>query len=431
MSFQDDRAERDRGGWTGRRTVLGTLMVLVATAGCDFDVSNPGPVADDLLNNPASHGAVVGGIQRALSDAWNEVALEASAATREIVASGNLNISVAQGRGIFEPDESNGMWSDVHNAIWVGDDAVRRFAEIDADPEILAEAHLWAGFAYRMAGEHFCQAVFNGGPAEPHTRYLEGAVDHFTNAAELTNRSEIEMAALAGRATAHMTLGNWGPAVNDAIQVPEDFAFQTKFAIEDPDQWNDIAFFVANQPYRVHSVWNTPYEEYYPDTGDPRTQWNEDPNFPFGEVERPGIGNVPWKFQLKYTTMGDNVDLVTGREMRLIEAEALLVDDEWEEAMEIVNALRTSQISDTTGEPLEPWSASSLEEAWTRFKRERGIELWLEARRLNDLRRWDAAGTPGDLHPLEDPASGVETFLAPDRDLCVPYPRTSCRRTPT
>ena len=53
-------------------------------------------------------------------------------------------------------------------------------------------------------------------------------------------------------------------------------------------------------------------------------------------------------------------------------------------------------MSHTTGQPLEPWPASSLEEAWTDLKRERATEMWLEARRMGDLRRWKENNVPGE-----------------------------------
>ena len=403
----------------GLRLACASIMTLVLGA-CDFDVTNPGPVADEVLNDPGSHTAVIGGLKRAFSDAWNQVALETSAATREIMASGNLNISVDQGEGRLEPEESNGMWGSTMNARWVSDDAIRRFAEVGASADAVAEAHLWSGFAHRLAGENFCQAVLDGGPAQPSTVFLDRAIDHFTQATSSSNETA-RLAALAGRATVHMTLGDWSSAASDAAQIPDDFAFRVDYSTEEPDQYNSIAFYSANEPYRVHSVWNTPYEQYYLDTGDPRTPWDEDPAYPFGEVQRPGIGNVPWKFQLKYDELGDDVDLVSGWEMRLIEAEAILTETPaaWADALALINEVRTRNVSQTSGLPLEPWTAANADEAWTHLRRERGIELWLEARRLNDLRRWTESGAPGEVHPLED-AANPETYLDPGRDLCVP-----------
>src|SRR5690606_38561286 len=52
-------------------------------------------------------------------------------------------------------------------------------------------------------------------------------------------------------------------------------------------------------------------------------------------------------------------------------------------------ANRVRNISDKTGLPLEPWTANNLDDAWTFLMRERGIELWLEGRRLADMRRWE------------------------------------------
>lgn len=401
-----------------RMRVFGCACVLVSVGACDFDVSNPGPVEDSTLDDPASFPALVNAIARSVSIALGEVAVQSGAVTREIMASGNLNINLAHGQGLFTPEDSGNLWSDIQQARWIGDAIVGRLGEAGAEPEILSEAHLWAGYASRF-GENLCQAVLDGGPAEPYTVMLDNAVEHFTRAMELSLDPDIRMAAVAGRATVHMSLGDWAAAVADANQVPDDFVFQARFSGEEQSQRNQIFYFVANQPYRVHSVWGTPFEQYFLDTGDPRTPWDEDPDFPVGEVQRPGIGSVPWKFQTKYTTYNDPMNLASGREMRLIEAEALLNAGQWVEAMTLVNRIRMTNVSLKTGQPLEPWTPTNLEEAWTAFRRERGIELWLEGRRLNDLRRWKQAGAPGELHPLEDP-SNPATYLSPNQTLCIP-----------
>ena len=64
---------------------------------------------------------------------------------------------------------------------------------------------------------------------------------------------------------------------------------------------------------------------------------------------------------------------------------------------------------------------ASLEEAWTHLRWERAVELWLEGRRLGDLRRWEITNAPGGLHPLEDPTNPA-TYLDPNRSLCIPIP---------
>ena len=63
---------------------------------------------------------------------------------------------------------------------------------------------------------------------------------------------------------------------------------------------------------------------------------------------------------------------------------------------------------------------------------ERGIELWLEGRRMGDLRRWAQAGVPGELQPLEDPSSSEFTGLQPKPEggLCYPIPDSELETNP-
>jgi hypothetical protein len=71
-----------------------------------------------------------------------------------------------------------------------------------------------------------------------------------------------------------------------------------------------------------------------------------------------------------------------------------------------INQVRTSIRSDKAPNAnLAPWPVpATLAEAWTLLKRERGIELWLEMRRMGDQRRWDTENTPGsyELPRFED-----------------------------
>jgi len=410
------------------------LLVVAVVGGCDvFDVNNPGPQPDDALNSPEAHEAVVAGAKRAYSNALAPIAMVTGSVTREIFPSGNtgrFGITVDEGQGRLEPDEASSYWDSAQNARWVAKDAVERFSEVMSESEfqsseLVAEAYLWAGLANRLLGENFRRAIFDAGEPQPRTAYLDSAEQQLTTAisiAESAGASEIRTASQAARATVRMDLGDWENAVSDATSIPDGFSFQAPYFNVSEDQYNYVYWASANAPYRGHSVWNTPYRSYHEETGDPRVAWGEDPEFPTGSTARECCGQVPWLYQKKYESTSADIDIVDKREMRLIEAENLLRQGEWQDALDIVNQLRSD-----TG--VDPVSASSLEEAWTLFRRERGIELWLEGRRMNDLRRWQEADRPGTLHPLEDP-SNPNSFLDPDRDLTFPIPDSERETNP-
>jgi hypothetical protein len=103
--------------------------------------------------------------------------------------------------------------------------------------------------------------------------------------------------------------------------------------------------------------------------------------------------------------------LSSGWERRLIEAEALLVANDIPGAMARLNLRRTAL-------NLAPWTATNATEAWTALKRERGIELWLEGRRLGDFRRWAALNRPGDQENMTG------------RNLCFPIPLSELETNP-
>lgn len=421
---------RRRMGWT---LLVATCLPWTVTA-CDFDVSNPGPVEDAILNDAKSQNGVLAGMNRALNDALRETARRTASVSREVFPSGNtgyFGITDNERRGILDDLQSGARWSEAQNARWVAEDGIRRLEEVlgkQASASTLARAYLAAGYANRFLGENFCDAVIDGGKLQPHTAFFERAEQQFTTVMEMAAGSDLATAARAGRASVRVGLNKWVEASSDAGAIPDAFAYRTDFSATEEDQFNAFYFASAGSPYRVFTVWNTVYAGYYTETGDPRTPWNLDSRFTTGDQAIGPFGRVPFYVQGKHTRAQAPVNLSSGREMRLIEAEALLVKGSWQAAMTIVNKLRTSVISTTTKQALKPWTATNLEEAWTAFKREHGIELWLEGRRMAAMRRWEEDQRPGALHPLEIP--GEATYIVADRDLCYPVPRSEVERNP-
>lgn len=417
-----------------QKVSIGCLLLLTF-ATCDFNVTNPGAIQDEQLNEPGSFEAIVNGMGRDLAEAINWIGYTGGAVAREIHPSGStasFGISVRWQRGILDPDETNTHWDNAQQARWVAEAGIERLRENMTESEfssseVVAQAYLWAGYSNRLLGENMCECIIDGGPAEDIDVFFQRAEEHFTNALQIAQSAgnvEYENAALAGRSSVRVALENWEGAVSDADQIPMDFVYEIPYFDIEQDQYNRIYHSSANDPYRAHTVWQTQFEDYYLEYEDPRTPWGQNPDIPVGDAAVGGLGSVVWYYQLKHDSKSSPIRLSSGHEMVLIKAESLLLDGSWQEAMALINSLR-SEVG------VDPWEASSLEEAWSFLKRERAIELWLEARRLGDLKRWEENGTPGELQPLERPNDpSQELPLDADRDLCFPIPESELDTNP-
>lgn len=456
------RANKKTRPFARRAMTLAMLGLSAGLVGCDFDVINPGPVEDRFLDNSEAHEAVIAGIARMFADGLDNVAMTGGAVVRETFPSGStgsFGISAFQQRGIIFYDDVHVDWTEQQRARWMAEDAVRRFSESEDVADVnsygpAAQAALWAGYANRLLGENYCQAIIDGGDALPRSAFFERAEEWFGRAAQIgqsAGLSDVVNAAYAGRASVRLDQGNWSGAVADAGLVPDGFVFQAEYNTLDQEQFNRMYWAGAGQPYRSFSVWNTQWDEYYSETGDPRVSWRwrlrtDDNTFfdgtnPPADLSLAGTGDagvaivapvlpdekVPQFEQTKYPREASNITLSSKLEMNLIVAENHLRNGDHESAMDLLNARRTSL-------GLDALAPADLDEAWTLFKRERGAELWLEARRMWDLTRWAADGAPGDLHPKEI-LGGAESFLtvasrAGESNRCYPIPRAERESNP-
>jgi hypothetical protein len=416
-----------------KKTNRTVAVMVVASALTACEVTNPGPVADEFLNLPEAHQALVNGAAARLSGALGYLGLSGGFAAREAFPTGqtNLSQSLLVQAGNLTPVDVGTHWQQAQQARWIAEDAVLRFTALPAgsvSADVLTRAYVWAGFANRTLGENMCEAVFDGGPREPNIRYFERAEAAFTEAIA-HGSGDFKTAAHAGRAAVRVFLEDWSGAVSDAQQVPLDFVFSVRADPVHPDTRNTMAYANGNTPYRAYSGIETWYLDYYQSTGDPRVPFTYDARWPNGVQNLPDYGLVDWWPTPKYPTNNTPIRLASGREVVLIRGEAALVANDWQGAMALINDLRTSTISETTGEPLEPWTATNATEAWTFLKRERGIELWLEARRLGDIRRWAENQTPGSLDwPDFEALSSLFRNNTPKQ--CFPIPETELETNP-
>ncbi len=426
--------------------MCGAALLLLVAASCDTKVSNPGPVQDDFLDDRNAAAALVNGAGRALSSGINWISYTGAAITREIHpagSTGSFGITTAWQNGQLSADDGDNdtHWEQAQRARWVAEEAVRRLEAAGppktgdlqtpvAYADVLQRAYLYAGFTNRVLGENMCDAVIDGSAKLPNATYFTRAESLFTKAIAVTGGTAATMttqatAAYAGRAAARVFLGKWTEAVADAGQVPIGFVYNIPYYnVGDDAQRNRIFWSSGNSresgsAYRAHTQWNTWYYDYRTATSDPRVPVAV--TTLTGDAAIDCCGRVPFYPEAKYTSSASPIRLASGREMRLIEAEAKLRGGDLTGAMTSLALVRSNAGATAV-------TATTTTDAWTLLKRERGIELWLEARRLGDFRRWKEGNTPGTLNTLEQ--VGTASHLV-KQDLCFPISRSEKEPQPT
>ncbi len=437
-----------------RNLAAGVLALAVAfTTGCE--VENPGPVVNEFLSEPESREGLVNGAQRQLVFGLvgqDGIAREGLLMAREMIPAGQTG---AHGHdpdnqaGTVNPGEGS-EYNELQQARFVAETAIQILTDAeDADPDQLALAYVWAGYANRVLGEHFCQGVIDGGEpfvvpsTDPANSYLVRGEAHFTQAIALAEDADLRLAAYAGRAQIRAYLATygvagftWADAAADAGQITDnEWSFDLTTDAQNADTRNSMFWAVAGQPYGSYSMWASYYGNqpdlaatgtpdidevtgepvgfgrpipgtgYFETSGDPRVAWEfGQTDFAVGALD--GYGRVWFHRPTKYTGDSDPVRLASGREMRLIEIEAALATGgAAQTAVDDINAMRAEITTVASpngtapvGLPLEPWpDPVDVADAWRILKRERAIELHYEGRTLGDHKRWDQNGTPGDL----------------------------------
>ena len=434
---------------TARELIRACAVALAVgvTTSCGTEVTNPGPVQDKFLLERTAASAMVNGSGRALSAGINWLSYTGAAVTREIHpagSTGSFGITNRWQNGELNADDAdlNDHWQQASRARWLAEETVRRMIAV-GPPEpgevqtpaqyntLLMQAHVYAGYANRVMGENFCEAVIDGGPLEANSVFFTRAEAAFTAALAVTGATPataaiLTPAATAGRAAARVYLGNWAGAASDAATIPIGFVYNLPyFSLGEDAQRNRIAYASANTPYRAHTQWSTWYRDYIGTTPDPRIAINLASTLK-GDAAIECCGVVDFLPQLKHATSASPIRLASGREMLLIRAEERLrqATPDVAGAMAFINQVRTNAGTATV-------TATTATEAWRLLKRERGIELWLEARRLGDFRRWAATATPGALDPLESvsPTPTTGSHLT-RQDLCFPVSRSERETNP-
>jgi starch-binding outer membrane protein, SusD/RagB family len=364
--------------------VAGAALIIAA---CELSVSNPGPLADADLNVPSAMPALVTGMSADLSVASHSVVRATSLMSGELRHSGNYAAEGWWQLGAVDGTHVDAQWANMHRARWVAESGIDRMKEVLGAAfdrsELSARAYILAGFANRMLGENVCVAVINGGPAQDHKVHFQRAESQFSEGLRIAqglNNATLGNAARAGRASVLAWQGKWSEAVTDAAAVPTGFRYDAIMSINTSRERNELAYETINR--REYTVFGT---EWAAMVKDPRVPWDT-VKTSSGAFQTGQDGRTRFYRQAKYKTLADNIPLAKGAEMLMLRAEAALRANDIPGATTLINQQRASYGLAAVAQP------ASANAAWQLLQSERGAVVWLETRRLWDLRRWGAEG---------------------------------------
>ena len=436
-----------------RSVLCAGLLAATVVAGCDiFGAESPGVIRDEDLNDPRSIGPLVTGMSSDLSQALDDIAFLDARLSDEMVASGSYFLSGQVRNGFLDPDDVDDYWEFAQRARFAAENGIERMREVlgeDFDGNLLTvRAYLLAGFANRVLGENFCRVAYEQSEAQPPSVAFERAVEAFTTAiaqaeqvgeeADQEDLEELLIAAYGGRAQAYAGLGQWDQAVADAEQVPTDFVYDA-FYSDNSGREQNVVFEETQERYEMSAYGTIAQGPAEPIGGDslgvvPAAL--RDPRAPYTDCRESADcsakigadGATPHLRQEKYDELGADIPLVKGTEMRLIEAEAALVAGNLNEALAAINEARAFY-------DLDPVPASAVTSigttgpdgfadgtAYALLDRERFLTLWIEGRRLHDLRRWD--------HPYLYRDGFVYDSRVTKRPACIPISQSECDTNP-
>jgi len=401
------------------RLAITAVIAAVALSACDIlTVSDPQRYTASDLDQalPAVANGVEGAVHEVI-DSW-VVYNELLGDTYQHTGTWSGYDETDHGRFQYATSPMDGTQNSLLRARWFAGDAEERFNRVlegaAASSDLMAQVHMSAAMADLYIGMGFCEAPAEpDGPAVSDLVILQQAVDAFTRAiatAQSAGTNDYLYASYAGRATANNLLGNHAAASADAAMVPDGYSYD---AIFNQQSTNSIVLLTTknfNEAAGLMYKWwpmidldTKPSYMHDPLTGDFDMRL---PVYFDGEVATDN--ETPHYSQWKYDRDIAAIPMVHSDGMKLIQAEAMMMNNDFAGATGILNDLRAAV---GLGPHAVPTSMDGMRDIllWERF-----AEHFMEGMRVIDLHRFglmddvfaalnDGAGDP------ERPANGRPT----------------------
>ena len=377
------------------RVVAAVFSLAVLASGCNIDklleIDTPSRVPEDRLLVPENANLI----------ATSAVADFECALGAYIVASALGAGEFAEGtqtasrwsydrRDVRETDShystfgcaALGVYTPINTARYTNDQAARALAgwtdaQVTNRQTLLATTASLAGYSLVLLGEGFCSGVIDVGPERTSQELFDSAEVRFTTAiaaAQAANNTNLLNLAYVGRARARLNMGDLAGAEADAALVPETFVYNASASTSAARRNNRI----FQQNNSSNSVSVAP------------AYWNltvggvADPRVPVENRNRTASDqSTPLWYQLKYGSLTAPTPIATGREARLILAEAR----GGAQGIAILEDLRADA-------GLAPLTAAEIANFESTLIEERRRWLWLQGNRWYDIRRFDLPLVP-------------------------------------
>lgn len=281
------------------------------------------------------------------------------------------------------------------------------------------KAEFALAYSFLLMAENFCQGTVRSGPALTTVNLLDSAVVHFTqavtigNAAATTASIAMANAALVGRARAHLQAGRKPQALTDANAVPAGFNFNLAYFDDLSNRTrvgNRLWQFTSDRgSIAIAPAWRVT-DPRVPQRLAPSNLAPQDANY---AVDR----GMPYVIQNKYPSFATAIRLASKMEADYIAAEA-------QGTAAMLSLIGTRRTANTQPPYTGATDAASV---LAEFETQRGLEFFLEGKRIGDLAR---NGVAVKFAPVPGSTYFKPGFAPVGAQICYPLPTTETDNNP-
>jgi len=273
--------------------------------------------------------------------------------------------------------------------------------------DLIAQAAAFSGYSLVLLGESMCSAAIDIGPELSRNELFQIAATRFDRSLATAPDGPIAHLSHAGRARAHLNLGNHGQAEADAAAVPPGFERIASYSDASTRRQNRLFTALYRSP--VATVDSSFLNLTVNGIPDPRVDI----------IDTGGSANdtdVALFQPAKYGEVSSPIRIASWEEAQLIQAEARLDAGDEEGAVAAINRAREQA-------GLPAYDGGTAAEIHAQIIEERRRELFLEGHRLGDMIRH---GLP--LSP--EPGTPFHRGGLFGDQLCLPLPDVERNNNP-